>query len=52
MKKTVLILSFLLGLLPVSAQTLTSPDGSLVMNFSVDREGRPTCSLRHKGCDV
>ena len=52
MKKTVLILSFLLGLLPVSAQTLTSPDGSLVMNFSVDREGRPTYSLRHKGSDV
>lgn len=35
--------------LAAGAQTLTSPDGNLVMNFSVDGQGRPTYELSYKG---
>jgi alpha-glucosidase len=45
------IMSFLLPLmaLGVSAQKLTSPNGQMEMNFSVDAEGRPTYELSYKG---
>lgn len=44
-------MSFLLPLmaLGVSAQKLTSPNGQMEMNFSVDAEGRPTYELSYKG---
>jgi len=35
--------------LVAGAQTLASPDGNLVMNFSVDGQGRPTYELSYKG---
>ncbi|MBR3618311.1 MAG: glycoside hydrolase family 97 protein [Bacteroidaceae bacterium] len=48
------IMSFLLPLmaLGVSAQKLTSPNGQMEMNFSVDAEGRPTYELSYKGKTV
>ena len=47
-------MSFLLPLmaLGVSAQKLTSPNGQMEMNFSVDAEGRPTYELSYKGKTV
>lgn len=44
-------LLFLFSLLPLtsSAQQLTSPNGEMVMNFSVDSDGRPTYELTFKG---
>ena len=44
-------MSFLLPLmaLGMSAQKLTSPNGQMEMNFSVDAEGRPTYELSYKG---
>lgn len=35
-----------------NAQTVKSPNGNLEMTFSVDKEGRPTYSLSHKGKTV
>ena len=48
------ILSFLLPLmaLGMNAQKLTSPNGQMEMNFSVDAEGRPTYELSYKGKTV
>lgn len=47
-------MSFLLPLmaLGMSAQKLTSPNGQMEMNFSVDAEGRPTYELSYKGKTV
>ena len=49
MKPTALILLFSLLPLTSSAQQLTSPNGEMVMNFSVDSDGRPTYDLTFKG---
>lgn len=48
------MLGFLLPLLAlgVNAQKLTSPNGQMEMNFSVDAEGRPTYDLSYKGKTV
>ncbi len=52
MKPTALILLFSLLPLTSSAQQLTSPNGEMVMNFSVDSDGRPTYDLTFKGKTV
>ena len=52
MKPTALILLFPLLPLTSSAQQLTSPNGEMVMNFSVDSDGRPTYDLTFKGKTV
>ena len=51
MRKHLLIVIGLLSLLTTvgNAQKLTSPNGKLEMNFSVDSEGRPTYELFYKG---
>ena len=36
----------------VTAQTLTSPDGMLKTEFSLDAQGRPTYNLSFKGTTV
>lgn len=45
MKKTFLACAVFALALTASAQHLTSPDGNLHLNFSVDAQGRPTYSL-------
>ena len=35
-----------------SAQTLTSPDGNLVMKFELTKKGKPTYILSYKGQEV
>ena len=52
MKPAALILLFSLLPLTSSAQQLTSPNGEMVMNFSVDSDGRPTYDLTFKGKTV
>ena len=52
MKPIALILLFSLLPLTSSAQQLTSPNGEMVMNFSVDSDGRPTYDLTFKGKTV
>ena len=52
MKPTALILLFSLLPLTSSAQQLTSPNSEMVMNFSVDSDGRPTYDLTFKGKTV
>lgn len=52
MKPTALILLFSLLPLTSSAQQLTSPNGEMVMNFSVDSDGRPTYDLTFKSKTV
>ena len=52
MKPTALILLFSLLPLTSSAQQLTSPNGEMVKNFSVDSDGRPTYDLTFKGKTV
>jgi alpha-glucosidase len=53
MKNKLKIAFFLLATtLMVSAQTLTSPDGNLQMNFSLSEEGSPVYTLTYKGKTV
>lgn len=47
MKKSFIIVSVLACALGASAQHLTSPNGKLAMDFSVDANGRPTYSLSY-----
>ena len=47
MKKSFIIVSVLACALGASAQHLTSPNGQLAMDFSVDANGRPTYSLSY-----
>ena len=49
-----LICAFILSLLSLGthAQQLTSPDGRLTLNFSIDGEGRPTYELLYQGKTV
>ena len=50
MRTTSFLFALLLPLM-VAAQTLKSPDGNVVLNFSLDN-GRPTYSLTYKGHEV
>lgn len=52
MNKHLLTLFLLLIGIGASAQKLTSPDGKLEMNFSIDAEGRPTYNLMYKNKTV
>ena len=48
MRKVKVLLAALLMPLAALAQTVTSPDGNVVLNFSLDN-GRPTYKLDYKG---
>ncbi len=52
MKKSILLLASLAASLIASAETLTSPNGALKMNFSVQDGGKPTYNLEYKGKKV
>ena len=52
MKKAVLSLLLAFFSLSLGAQKLSSPDGHLEMNFSLDEQGRPVYSLHFKGKEV
>ena len=52
MKKIIVLVSLLLTLSGLSAQTLKSPDGNLVMAFKLNESGTPTYSLTYKGKTV
>ncbi|MCW4467593.1 glycoside hydrolase family 97 protein [Flavobacterium sp. MFBS3-15] len=52
MKKILVLVSLLLTLPGLSAQTLKSPDGNLAMAFKVNESGTPTYSLTYKGKTV
>ena len=52
MKKLFTILCLSLISFSVGAQTLTSPNGKLIMNFNLSDNGTPTYSLRLDGKDV
>ena len=51
LKKT-WVLAALCCIFTANAQRLTSPDGNLVMNFSLNQEGAPTYDLSFKGKPV
>ncbi len=52
MKKILVLVSLLLTLPGLSAQTLKSPDGNLAMAFKLNENGTPTYSLTYKGKTV
>lgn len=52
MKKNFIFAAAVLVSLGTSAQTLTSPDGNLSLDFSVDAQGRPTYTLVRDGKTV
>ena len=53
MKKLIMALCFLFGILgSVLAQSLTSPNGNLEMDFTLGKEGEPYYSLTYKGQEV
>lgn len=52
MKRTFLILSAVMLCVGVFAQSLTSPNGELKLNFKLDKWGRPTYNLEYKGKQV
>lgn len=45
MKKRIFIAAALATVLSAGAQTITSPDGRMALQFSIDPQGRPTYSL-------
>ena len=49
MKITKLLLSLMLLPLMASAQTVTSPNGNIVLTFSMTDNGRPTYEMTYKG---
>ena len=49
MKLKTLILALLLPTATATAGTVTSPNGHLVLNFTVDGQGRPVYELSYKG---
>ena len=51
-KKTLSLTAFLLGTFVAHAQQLTSPDGNLVMNFSLNGQGAPVYELTFGGQPV
>ena len=48
-RKNLSLAALLLCSIVVSAQKLTSPDGNLEMNFSLDKKGAPVYELSYKG---
>lgn len=48
-KKTMTIAALLCAAFTTQAQKLTSPDGNLEMNFSLNQAGAPVYELRYKG---
>ena len=48
-KKTIALSAFLLTAWGIQAQQLTSPDGNLVMNFSLNAQGAPVYELTFGG---
>jgi alpha-glucosidase len=52
MKKILTLLVVSILAISASAQTLTSPDGNLVMKFSLTKKGKPTYTLSYKGQEV
>lgn len=52
MKKILTLLVVSILAISASAQTLTSPDGNLVMKFSLTKKGKPTYTLSYKGLEV
>lgn len=52
MKKTVIFLLFSFLYINLAAQTLKSPNGNLIMSFSLGQGGVPTYRLTFKGKDV
>ena len=51
-KKTIALSAFLFGAWVANAQQLTSPDGNLVMNFSLNAQGAPVYELTFGGRPV
>ena len=49
MKRVFSLIVATLFVLSASAETLTSPDGNLVMKFNLTKSGKPTYSLSYKG---
>ncbi|WP_278989153.1 glycoside hydrolase family 97 protein [Segatella bryantii] len=49
MKKVTLLLSLLLTPFLVSAQTVKSPNGQIIVNFSLTGNGQPTYEMTYKG---
>ena len=49
MKKVTLLLSLLLTPFLVSAQTVKSPNGQIIVNFSLTENGQPTYEMTYKG---
>ena len=52
MKQIFILLAVTILSLAANAQTLTSPDGNLVMEFSLQQGGKPTYTLSYKGKEV
>ena len=52
MKRVFSLIVATLFVLSASAETLTSPDGNLVMKFNLTKSGKPTYSLNYKGKEV
>ena len=52
MKKYSLFIASLITTLTIDAQLLKSPDGNMVMEFSIQGEGVPTYTLSYKGKEV
>lgn len=48
LKSIFTLTSFICCALMANAQKLTSPDGNLVMNFSLNQEGAPVYELFYK----
>ena len=51
-RKNLSVVAMLFCALIVNAQKLTSPDGNLEMNFSLDGKGAPMYELSYKGKTV
>lgn len=52
MKKLLILVVAALLAISASAQTLSSPDGNLVMTFALTQKGTPTYTLSYKGQEV
>ncbi len=52
MKKSIILLFYLFVINFTTAQELKSPNGNLVMNFSLQSDGTPTYNLKYKNREV
>ncbi|MBO7367073.1 MAG: glycoside hydrolase family 97 N-terminal domain-containing protein, partial [Paludibacteraceae bacterium] len=52
MKRAIFILSAIMLGMGVYAQSLSSPNGELKLNFKLDKLGRPTYNMEYKGKQV